>query len=47
MVDFADNLAAHFSRELADYIIYIIDVPGGDKIPLKRRPKALHKLVLL
>lgn len=23
-----DNLAANFSRELADYIIYIIDVAG-------------------
>ncbi|KAK2651750.1 hypothetical protein Ddye_011606 [Dipteronia dyeriana] len=30
-----DNLAANFSRELADYIIYIIDVSGGDKIPRK------------
>ncbi len=28
-----DNLAAHFSRELADYSIYVIDVAGGDKIP--------------
>jgi len=28
-----DNLAAHFSRELADYTIYVIDVAGGDKIP--------------
>uniref|UniRef100_A0A6N2LDM0 CobW/HypB/UreG nucleotide-binding domain-containing protein n=1 Tax=Salix viminalis TaxID=40686 RepID=A0A6N2LDM0_SALVM len=25
-----DNLAANFSRELADYIIYIIDVSAGD-----------------
>ncbi|KAJ0018989.1 hypothetical protein Pint_10007 [Pistacia integerrima] len=33
-----DNLAANFSRELADYIIYIIDVSGGDKIPRKGRP---------
>ena len=23
---FVDNLAANFSRELADYIIYVIDV---------------------
>ncbi|PKI74347.1 hypothetical protein CRG98_005227 [Punica granatum] len=30
-----DNLAANFSRELADYIIYIIDVSAGDKIPRK------------
>lgn len=34
----ADNLAANFSRELADYIIYIIDVSGGDKIPRKGGP---------
>ncbi|WZY88044.1 hypothetical protein YC2023_044779 [Brassica napus] len=34
----ADNLAANFSRELADYIIYIIDVSTGDKIPRKGGP---------
>lgn len=34
----ADNLAANFSRELADYIIYIIDVSGGEKIPRKGGP---------
>merc|ERR1712093_426797 len=28
-----DNLAANYSRELADYIIYVIDVAGGDNIP--------------
>ena len=33
-----DNLAAHFSRELADYSIYVIDVAGGDKIPRKGGP---------
>jgi len=33
-----DNLAAHFSRELADYCIYVIDVAGGDKIPRKGGP---------
>uniref|UniRef100_A0A803MIX7 CobW/HypB/UreG nucleotide-binding domain-containing protein n=1 Tax=Chenopodium quinoa TaxID=63459 RepID=A0A803MIX7_CHEQI len=33
-----DNLAANFSRELADYIIYIIDVSAGDKIPRKGGP---------
>lgn len=27
-----DNLAANYSRELADYIIYVIDVAGGDKV---------------
>ena len=31
-------MAANFSRELADYIIYIIDVSGGDKIPRKGGP---------
>src|SRR5262249_3787343 len=30
-----DNLAAQFSRELADYTIYVIDVAGGDKVPRK------------
>jgi len=34
----ADNLAANYSRELADYIIYVIDVSGGDKIPRKGGP---------
>src|SRR5204863_7945984 len=33
-----DNLAAHFSRELADYTIYVIDVAGGDTIPRKGGP---------
>src|SRR5579884_3691543 len=33
-----DNLAAHFSRELADYTIYVIDAAGGDKIPRKGGP---------
>jgi urease accessory protein len=33
-----DNLAAQFSRELADYTIYVIDVAGGDKIPRKGGP---------
>jgi len=33
-----DNLAAHFSRELADFSIYVIDVAGGDKIPRKGGP---------
>ncbi|KAI9922408.1 hypothetical protein PsorP6_001533 [Peronosclerospora sorghi] len=34
----SDNLAANFSRELADYIIYVIDVAGGDKVPRKGGP---------
>jgi len=33
-----DNLAAHFSRELADYSVYVIDVAGGDKVPRKGGP---------
>ncbi|RHY34133.1 hypothetical protein DYB32_001108 [Aphanomyces invadans] len=33
-----DNLAANFSRELADYIVYVIDVAGGDKVPRKGGP---------
>ncbi|XP_076451763.1 urease accessory protein UreG-like [Babylonia areolata] len=33
-----DNLAANFSRELADYILYVIDVAGGDKVPRKGGP---------
>src|SRR3954465_4455063 len=33
-----DNLAAQFSRELADYTIYVIDVAGGDKVPRKGGP---------
>lgn len=34
----SDNLAANYSRELADYIIYVIDVAGGDKVPRKGGP---------
>ena len=33
-----DNLAANYSRELADFIIYVIDVSGGDKVPRKGGP---------
>ncbi|HTR55440.1 MAG TPA: urease accessory protein UreG [Kofleriaceae bacterium] len=33
-----DNLAAQYSRELADFTIYVIDVAGGDKIPRKGGP---------
>jgi urease accessory protein len=31
-------MEANYSRELADYIIYVIDVSGGDKIPRKGGP---------
>jgi len=33
-----DNLAATFSPELADIMIYVIDVSGGEKIPRKGGP---------
>jgi urease accessory protein len=33
-----DNLTAHYSRELADYTIFVIDVSGGDKVPRKGGP---------
>lgn len=33
-----DNLAANFSPELADLIIYVIDVAGGTKVPRKGGP---------
>jgi urease accessory protein len=42
-----DNLAAHFSRELADYTIYVIDVAGGDKIPRKGGPGITQSDLLL
>lgn len=33
-----DNLSATFSPELADLMIYVIDVSGGEKIPRKGGP---------
>jgi urease accessory protein len=33
-----DNLTLTFSRALADYFIFVIDVGQGDKIPRKRGP---------
>ncbi len=42
-----DNLAAHFSRELVDYSIYVIDVCGGDKIPRKGGPGITQADLLL
>ena len=33
-----DNLAAQYSRELADFTVYVIDVAGGDKVPRKGGP---------
>ena len=42
-----DNLAADFSRELADYTIYVIDVAGGDKVPRKGGPGTTQSDVLV
>jgi urease accessory protein len=42
-----DNLAAHFSRELADFTVYVIDVSGGDKIPRKGGPGITQSDVLV
>ena len=42
-----DNLAADFSRELADYTIYVIDVAAGDKIPRKGGPGITQSDVLV
>ena len=42
-----DNLAANFSRELADFIVYVIDVCGGDKIPRKGGPGVTQADVLV
>jgi urease accessory protein len=33
-----DNLTLTFSRALVDFVIFVIDVAGGDKIPRKRGP---------
>jgi urease accessory protein len=42
-----DNLAAQYSRELADYTIYVIDVAGGDKVPRKGGPGITQSDVLV
>ena len=42
-----DNLAATFSPELVDYVIYVIDVAGGDKIPRKGGPGITRSDLLL
>jgi urease accessory protein len=42
-----DNLAAHFSKELVDYAIYVIDVSAGDKIPRKGGPGITQSDLLL
>ena len=42
-----DNLAATFSPELADHVIYVIDVAGGDKIPRKGGPGITRSDILV
>lgn len=42
-----DNLAANFSRELADYLVYVIDVAGGDKVPRKGGPGVTQSDLLI
>ncbi|KAH8057816.1 nickel cation binding protein [Aureococcus anophagefferens] len=42
-----DNLAAHFSSELADFSLYVIDVAGGDKVPRKGGPGITQSDVLV
>jgi urease accessory protein len=37
-----DNLASTFSRDLADFWMFVIDVAGGDDIPRKRGPGVLR-----
>src|SRR5206468_3978865 len=42
-----DNLAATFSPELVDHVIYVIDVAAGDKIPRKGGPGITRSDVLI
>lgn len=42
-----DNLAATFSPELVDRVIYIIDVAAGDKIPRKGGPSITRSDLLV
>jgi urease accessory protein len=42
-----DNLAACYSRELADFTIQVIDVAGGDKIPRKGGPAIRYSDLLI
>jgi len=42
-----DNLAATFSPELVDHVIYVIDVAAGDKIPRKGGPGITRSDLLL
>ncbi|MEA3536663.1 urease accessory protein UreG [Rhizobium sp. CC-YZS058] len=42
-----DNLASTFSRDLADFWMFVIDVAGGDDIPRKRGPGVIKADVLV
>jgi urease accessory protein len=42
-----DNLTLTFSRTLADYFVFVIDVAEGDKIPRKRGPGVTHSDLLV
>jgi urease accessory protein len=42
-----DNLTLTFSRALADYFIFVIDVAEGDKIPRKRGPGVTQSELLV
>jgi urease accessory protein len=42
-----DNLTLTFSRALADYFVFVIDVAEGDKIPRKRGPGVTHSELLV
>jgi urease accessory protein len=42
-----DNLTLTFSRSLADYFVFVIDVAEGDKIPRKRGPGITHSDLLV
>ena len=42
-----DNLTLTFSRALADYFLFVIDVAEGDKIPRKRGPGVTNSDLLV
>ena len=42
-----DNLAASFSPELVDIVLYVIDVAAGDKIPRKGGPGIIRSDLLI
>ena len=42
-----DNLASTFSRDLADFWMFVIDVAGGDDIPRKRGPGVVRADLLV